>query len=230
MTDICTNTHCDKGWGEYTAWLISTSQSLFWFLTLWFSKQLVFPGIQHPSSTTHYPWAIFFPVIDFNYLPMPVSLDISIQSDGSFHSLHKPTEHLYTDIPCSSQKQFTQDKLYHLSFSSFSIYLPKKKKKKKWYHDAVVLARNLGISHSQILFVFQHPFCMPWSLPLWYNSQTFNWIYPYLVASVQHLFHSSTHPFIHSANISEKPSSLSISHLFMAVITCFVSQYHFHKI
>ena len=111
-----------------------------------------------------------------------------------------------------------------------SLFTDLKKKKKKWYHDAVVLARNLGISHSQILFVFQHPFCMPWSLPLWYNSQTFNWIYPYLVASVQHLFHSSTHPFFHSANISEKPSSLSISHLFMAVITCFVSQYHFHKI
>lgn len=99
--------------------------SLFcWFLTLWFSKQLMFPGIHPLSSTTHYPWAIFFPVIGFNYLPMLVSLDISIQSDGSFHSLHKPTEHLYTDISCSSQKQFTQDKMYHLSFSSFCIYLP----------------------------------------------------------------------------------------------------------
>ena len=111
---------------------------------------------------------------------------------------------------------------------SLFIYLKKKKKKIPRY--SVVLARNLGTSHSQILFVFQHPLCVPWSLPLWYNSQTSSWIYPYLVASVQDLLHSSTHTFIIQQIFLESLPSLSISHLLLAVIICLLLLSHFSHV
>ena len=136
----------------------------------------------------------------------------------SINLLHISTQishaHLKSNLPRTKCITFP-------SLPSLFIYL-KKKKKKKIPRYSVVLARNLGTSHSQILFVFQHPLYVPWSLPLWYNSQTSSWIYPYLVASVQDLFHSSTHTFIIQQIFLERLPSLSISHLLLAVITCFL--------
>lgn len=143
------------GWCSSQSLFVGSSPSDFQTIDVpWHSSSLLF----------YYPWAIFFPVIGFNYLPMLVSLDISIQSDGSFHSLHSLLIY-YTDISYSSQKQFTQDKMYHLSFSSFCVTYLKKKKKISRY--SVVLARNLGTSQAPRLSLsFSiHSVC-PGSLPL----------------------------------------------------------------
>lgn len=86
----------------------------------------------------------------------------------------EPTQHLYPAISCSSQKQFIQNKMYHLSFFSLFTYLPLKKKKR--YHNDILwpsqIARHYLDSALCLSLTIQsaHPCC----LPLWHTSQPCN--------------------------------------------------------
>lgn len=121
----------------------------------------------------------------------------------------EPTQHLYPAISCSSQKQFIQNKMYHLSFFSLFTYLPLKKKKK----DIIMIfcgpARQLGIT--QILpFVFlsQSSLPTPVACPfgILHNLAT-ECVLSHCRSSGSH---SSSHSVIHLANISGAVSPFQV--------------------
>lgn len=140
----------------------------------------------------------------------------------------EPTQHLYPAISCSSQKQFIQNKMYHLSFFSLFTYLPLKKKKR--YHNDILwpsqIARHYLDSALCLSLTIQsaHPCC----LPLWHTSQPCNWICSFPLPQFRLSF---IQPFSHSFS-KYFWSSISISgpHFLIVIIFCFVLWYYFCKI